>query len=499
MHHGGCSFVVLSAECSLEKLPPPSVGRPLFRPACEPLEAREVPATLTWMGGYGGSYDAGTPLNWSDDGGVTRTSLLPRTGDTIHFDGTVSGANCENFHVYPDEGGGGPGEIGGPPGGGVSIGPFAAINLVKGYTGTVTYTMPVATHNLTFRSGTLNPSSGANDLTVDTSFIWDPLDPDGPQGNPVLNGTATGSIIRLKGATANINPRGGSLQTGNTVVFEDGATGTFAPGEVNYTGGDGVIVDDACTVDVMPTPLTNVTFNKDVDREGGSIWVKPGGYFNVWGTNSSLENRAVFNDKLWVNNQGTFIVSDFIDATFVIGNATQAAYSQTSDMAETMLENGSIMRVQARVNGRTQVGSMVISSGSFKTDVKVGLPVASQEARVDGNMYVSGDCTIVELGVSGSGTFRNTLCVTGLVQWTGGVYAMTVNLASNVGDLWQANGNFTTTAACQLVPRTVGNVGENKSWTVIKGNNVLGATPSLPDNRFGTFSSPALVNLVWIL
>jgi hypothetical protein len=155
------------------------------------------------------------------------------------------------------------------------------------------------------------------------------------------------------------------------------------------------------------------------------------------------------------------------------------------------------MQLQANVNGQTQPGSMFIAGGLFKTDIKIGLPAASQEAKVDGNMYVSGDCTTVELGVSGSGTFSNVLHVTGFVKWTGGFYSMTLNLANNVSDVWKADGKFETAAACQLMPTLVGNLGENRSWRVIEGNNVLGDIPGVSDNRFGTFSTPGFINLVW--
>ena len=43
-----------------------SAVRPAFRPRVEPLEARDVPAVLTWDGG-GADADWHNPLNWSTD------------------------------------------------------------------------------------------------------------------------------------------------------------------------------------------------------------------------------------------------------------------------------------------------------------------------------------------------------------------------------------------------------------------------------------------------
>jgi hypothetical protein len=138
--------------------PPSERSRLRFRPGCEPLEARDVPASLYWLGTI--NTDAGTSGNWTEDPiNLTPSLKTPHAGDDLFFDGALSGVDCTNLVPALNPTGGTDGD--GGPGSGSADPALNSVHMFDGYGGTVTYGVTLWTHDLEMRSGTLNPFLGA--------------------------------------------------------------------------------------------------------------------------------------------------------------------------------------------------------------------------------------------------------------------------------------------------------------------------------------------------
>lgn len=461
-------------------------------------------ATLTWLGGYGGSNSATTEYNWSEDGGTTRSALLPHTGDTIIFDGNVSGANCDDFQAIGDSGTGDPGEIGGPPGGGVSVGPFAEVDLIHGYGGTVTYSFPLAADILVMQSGALNPAFGGLDVTVDGTFIWDPQDadnPSGPKGDPTLNDSGYAATLHLIGAAATIDARDVTVQTGDTISLEDGATAVFVEGTVEFTGGDGVDVGEGCTATVAANaqaPNLPVNFDK-VTNGPAKITIHPTGFWDVQGD---------WNSKLPIyNDGGRFQVLATLNATIDSGSSSVAAVYQTANTGGTTELNGGCTLT---LKAGTSAGSMDMDGGSLwvrsfkmRTPGEFGMDIIKEDVTIEGTLLVYGgfiqyDVRAIQ-ATDGTGalTRSSTLIVLGDVYWGGGTFNAGYEPTNALCTKWTASGTMYIYGDATVQPVGSGLPTGARTYEIITAGTILGTPANTSTTLSLVYVAPSKINLVY--
>lgn len=157
----------------------------------EPLEARDCPATLTWLGGVSGDWSDGA--NWLGGSGAAPTSA-----DNVIFGDGVHNADC----FFAD---GASGNLA-----------AASITLTADYTGTLEVLNPLMTSQLNLNGGTIDQPTedGPSDIFTDT-FNWT----DG-----ILNSTAAlASVIIQQAGFAEF--LGGAKETGSNVILKGDTTG----------------------------------------------------------------------------------------------------------------------------------------------------------------------------------------------------------------------------------------------------------------------------------
>jgi hypothetical protein len=159
----------------------------------ESLDGRIVPSADYFLGG-----DPQTPSDWS-------LGRYPSYGDDVIFDGTYTSDDCT---LSP-------------------IGPYHSLQMVNGYSGTVTHTTLMSLGSLVIEGGTLTPySSSSNDITVTQNFTWT---------GGTINFTSYASTLTVTGstATATIAPTNGGIVTlGSSISFENGAAATLNNGTI---------------------------------------------------------------------------------------------------------------------------------------------------------------------------------------------------------------------------------------------------------------------------
>ena len=450
---------------SVRKVAPPvSSRRTQFRPACESLEVRDVPATLTWLGGYNGSIDARVAYNWSADGGATRSPLLPTAGDDIFFDGTVSNVSSVNFSFPASLGGGTLGDPGGTSGDGW----LSSLRLLHGYTGTVTYSLPVLTHVLEMRSGELDPGPGVSDLTVDTMFTWMP-DPSYPDTAPTLNGTGSLTNTNVIGGTALIDALGLGMVTGSNLLFTS-VTVTVNPGTETFNNGAGVVAGNGAQVGVNALqPNVNLTNPNNITyTPNSSMQVQTGATVTVTGP-----GRWNGNNFLLLNTGGTIDIKGNAVVSFGYQpppqNATRYDVRQTDGIIK--LHAGATL---ASVSNDSSItgGQLIIV-----TDAPVG---ATAPAKIIGNLAVSGSTTTISFEVPSNGwTFE----VTGNVTWSGATYKPRVDASTNGQcDTWKVDGTLTIGTGATVQPQFYnynpnvnnGQLAQGWSWLIIQPTTITG-------------------------
>ena len=463
----------------------PSVCRPLprFRPACEPLEARDVPATLTWLGGYNGSIDARVAYNWSADGGATRSPLLPTAGDDIFFDGTVSNVSSDNFSFPAGPGG----STLDDPGGTSGDGWLNSVHLVHGYIGGVTYSLPLLTHVLEMQNGGLNPASGGLDVTVNNAFTWDPQDPDnpsGPLGDPTLNGTAYPATLHLVGATATIDPRDSDMLTGDTLSFESGSAGDFEPGTVDFNNAASILIS-ASTVLMNPAAGRPAILREGNLSVAGIIWLKDTtAKLTISGKDQFAGPPVYLDDRLpLLNDGGTVKLTRGVTGIFYGQQlATGSIEPYTQSGGTTYIQNGSTIEVwmPGRAGQPMTAGTVYIQGGYLMTAYYNVLTANQQSAQITGSLQV--DNSIVWIGATSPSTVSNVLNVTEDVNWAGGKYAASVD-GSGAASLWKSAKTFTIAAANVSFMPTVGTnqPAVNQALPVIRGRTVV-ANAAPPTN-----------------
>src|SRR5581483_9571248 len=169
--------------------PSPRRPRPQFRPACEVLEGRDVPAAYTWTGLV--STDATVAANWhlSTDPWPDPATSTPGPGDDVTF--VLVGHNplvdCTNFGL-PD-----PNEE------------YHAVYVGPGYDAKITLSHSLKTQILDLESGIIsqpgNQATGDNtDITV-TGPDPDPYTPAFQWRGTTLNDSGHSANITVKGSS----------------------------------------------------------------------------------------------------------------------------------------------------------------------------------------------------------------------------------------------------------------------------------------------------------
>lgn len=425
---------------------------------CESLEARDVPASLTWLGGYDASDDAGTSYNWSEDGGATRSALVPQPGDDLFFDGTVSSSPCDNLAALDES---------------QNPGPLDAIHLVNGYAGTVTYAQSLATHDLELTSGTLNPGSGIVDLTVDGSFRWTPDNPDDPDHLPTINSTSELANVIITGGTTSIDPLGATLTTGSSLTF-DGTESTpittsVEPGTVEFRNVAGIALGAFVMAEVNARQAS-VTFTNpnDVSLYNSTITLNPGTTLQVTGPGAWNGFNMNF-----VNQGGTLDIGG--NATANLGAIPPLGQK---DRITSVTQTSGTIQLHSGSTITSLSNTVVLSGGSLVivTDSPVG---ATAPALITGNLTITGGTIISFSNPSNGWTFQ----VDGDVNWNDGTFKPRVNAAANhQGDTWLINGVLTIGSKAVIQPQFYNDqsgINVQFRWTVIDAVKGLAPPPAL--------------------
>jgi hypothetical protein len=485
-----------------------------FRPQLESLDTRIVPATLRWTDQIGDNNATEAP-NWQVQVGNNWVPAAqpPQTGDDVIFDGSVFGVSAP-----PPPGGGagglpGTGGLGGLPStedcnglhvlSGQNL--FNSIQLINGYTGTVTVgddaSGGLSTNILNLTSGAIaQPDQGLTDLTVLSNLNW-------TGGNLNQNGPLANLTITVSSATALFAPsNAGTVSCGDNINIDTGASAEFDPGTFNFT--------NAPQVNVTNNAQANfVTFaNPDKIKFSGVTQVNIG-FANLgvigpgtWDSGASMYNKSGIvriTGGATVQLQGTILTRN--------NNILQSSYFQGVG-ADMQLRSGSNLEVALPAT---------IGGGTFRTLFENTLAdnVSAQTATVTGNLMVLGG-TVAICDPTGQITTKHygTLYVTGWVDMEAGTYTPGIDsTTSGNNDHWESGGTFSVNQGQNGAPGTASlapiasggaNTISNGIWNIIKSrtaqyagtfvNNSLqySAGPPAKSFHFGTSGTPVnLANL----
>ncbi len=421
-----------------------------FRPACEWLESREVPATLTYVGN--GTYPFMNAVNWSP-------SQAPANGDDIIFNSSAVNVSAVTSPGIQ----------------------FNSISLKAGYTGTVTLYTPSTFNEVVLESGNL--ALTGTDISIAGNLDW--------TGGTLHSGTSTRTVHILGGAAATVEPAsGGTVTLGATLSFESngttGSTGTFEHGTIEFKNGADLVVESYCAVQVKPPPSFTLQLT-NVDIAGASeIRIKSLGEVAV--TSGTYATTDV---PISVEG-GTLKLIGSSTATFsgAVG-WTNKNLPPPPDSASVMMSSGKI-RIQP---GSTLKGvdalEVRFSGGTLET-LKNGDGV-QPDAVIDSDLTNTGaDVVILQDMPNRKPTGASTcifgkLKVTGTCAWSGGTFRPVVYAPggnTDLADRWHVVGKFTITGGAgkaKIAPGTVdaqGNpntqqpaVGQN--WTIITSDTQI--------------------------
>jgi hypothetical protein len=413
-----------------------------FRPRLEELDGRVVPSANYFLGG-----DSFNSADWS-------AGHYPTYGDDVIFDGSYTSDNCT---LSP-------------------IGPFNSVQLVNGYTGTVTYTSLMSAGSLVLEGGTLNPNSPGRDISVTQDFTWT---------GGTLNGTSYASALTVSGstATATIAPTsGGTVNLGSTLNLSGGTVATIGAGTLNITkdgvnfnvnANSGMLVDpgalNSFTVSASFTIVNGVQLNI-----AEQAWVKA--VSGAWLNATPVKNMG-----------GSLILRPDTHVSFLghVDNvASGPSIQQTAGVI--YLYPGSILETN-----NEQVG-MLMSGGALSIQLDEG---GTDPAEITGNIKIIGGDIVSGANANGDTHLFGELRVEGNVTWLGGTYRPYLNAAADWdSDVWHVTGAFTIGGTAALAPVAVD--AENNPvtpaadmhWILLLGDAGITAannTPSYDSNLWG--------------
>jgi hypothetical protein len=231
------------------------------------------------------------------------------------------------------------------------------------------------------------------------------------------------------------------VNTGDSINFVSGATGTLKAGTINVTN-DGTEIDVGEGSGLVDDPGTYGTTEAGNWAGGTTLVVYQTGWFTVLtGTYRQFGSVAT---------RGVFTLMD--DTTLFVRDN----YLQVS--GATLLHGGSTLLVGDEFEGMTVEGGMLATVANSS---------GSADATIDGDLIVEGGD--VYIGANLSPHHYGTLSVTGSVDWSAGTFHPFVDNDENwgVSDRWYAGGTFTIRGTAALAP------------AALDGND----TPVMPTSR----------------
>lgn len=380
-----------------------------------PMEDRTVPAVFYWLGG--GNNTFGTVGDWTlDPVNKAPAAGTPGAGDEAVYDGTVSSAVCAEVGAAD-------------PFGYTYLSSIAAIRAVNGYAGVLGFprALSVGTFQMTSADAQTDQYT---DLTVTGTFTW--------TGGTINLNTGLVNLI-LSGATATIAPEGGgTVTTGDNLNFTNGATGTITAGTINFNNGSVYSLTGTGTTLTVDTSAGDVNFQQPAPPPApqpeavigqGTLEITKGGH----------NNPKPF--PIVVAGEWDLIGGTTVNVTG--GGSTQYSVSTRAVAPQSGLisiENGSTLQVAN--------GVAIGKGGVLQSQPKPG---AGQDQRLTfpavlkGNLDLSGGGFMIDAGAAPHvwGTFN----VTGNVNWTGGMFHVTVdpNAANLNFDQWIIDGTLNVT------------------------------------------------------
>lgn len=471
--------------------------------ALESLESREVPADLLWTAQSATNLWAGNNANWTvtadDVPANVGTHRRPVPGDNVYFGyapgSSLGGSNfdCESFGsdgtYYTYYSG------------------FVSLNVLGTYSGAIKMPKPLTIGTFAMKSADAK-TDNYTDLTVTDIFDWTA----GTIGRYV---GSQGVTLHLKGAVATVDPDDGTVDTGFTHSYEDGATGKYLPGAVNHTAGRGVIVNSLCSVTVQPPatppaqrqprPAKWTAEGYVGQRNDVQILLKAG---------SSLTVQAGdFESDLGLNIKGgTFTVLSDSTAKFV-GKAP----TNNLDLGSIAMTDGRIAithgaKVEALHGVYLTKGTAATSKAElvtlFDPAVSTNAQGAVRPATIVGNVVNTGADVVIlsnlqNRRVNTSAVF-GSLAVQGNVEWSGGTYRPVVyadGSSLDSADVWLSTGTFTVKQGANLAPGTVDSTGAPNTqqpktdfrWRIIRSATqlIVQAAPTVSGNWTLLLPAPA--------
>ncbi len=229
-----------------------------------------------------------------------------------------------------------------------------------------------------------------------------------------LNDTTVATTVTVDGTTALVDPYSGdgtgTVSTGSTLNFINGAEATVNSGTVSFTGGLGTIIESA-TLIIQPAGAT-ATFSRNASGTsatqnyigfGGSISVVGPG---VWESTNGL---PVYNDG------GTFDIRGGAEAR-VTGETGPEGYRgsvyQRGATGLTLLDATSKLKIE---------DDLSIVNGRLAT---IASTVADQAAIIDGRLEFSGgDIVLGDPAYTvGADHIYSRLRIKDTFHWSGGIY-----------------------------------------------------------------------------
>jgi hypothetical protein len=439
-------------------------------------------------------------------------TAAPVGGDDVTFDGSVSNVNCNDLGVVPPggspgTGGGGTGGVGAP--GGTAL---DSLNLIDGYSGTVTVVAPIQVGTLNLAAGSagaiaqVNQGAGS-DITVTNTFHWTggTLNSSGTTANvnvygggditPVNSGTVTlGDTLNLYGTdaqptTLNVNP--------GTIALAASSGGINVNANANMAV-DAFTPNFGTSVNISPTGVTQNPQRVVIAAKGG-VTVVGSGVVN--GGSTCTCGVPVF-------NSGKFAVSGVVAVTLSGGNAQAkpaAVYDYTQYTGTLQIENGS--RVNATIVG------VDIQDGYVQLLTNAKLDQFSQSATLGGNFTFEGGKIIFAPPITIKTVLvYGTFTVIGNVTWTSGTYEPGVDFTTfgTAANNWIIKGTLNIPAenaafivdVPQNVPVGVLNPPKGKSWQILSIGTVANMIyPNVnADSQLNTFTLDTTTNPgVWYL
>jgi hypothetical protein len=404
-----------------------------FRPRVEALEAREVPATMTWKGYSGVDILFSNKDNWLLDG--SPATRIPQAGDHLVFSGHETQTDCVGLVSDP-------------------AGPYASIRFevaVPVYLGG-----DVVTQVLNLHGGAIGNTANGQDITVTDQFNWTDgsINTWSPFGGPF-----TGEL-KLDGAIALIAPLdAGTVYLGSTLNLINGAIATMGAGTISITNAgpevnieaNSKLVIDAGVGGILA--LTTLAGASQINlKAGGELAAQAG----RWESDAPLKNTG-----------GTFTVDTRAFALFsgaVIGDAGGRSIVQTSGTTRLYCFSDA-SPTNARLNAQN---GMLMSGGTLavrptQNGFELGGPATIRLGGLaDKTLTISGGQIIYEDNYLGDNHVFAELKITGHVNWTGGTYRPFVSADfESEADLWRVEGSFSIGGTAAVAATAVD--GENNS------------------------------------